>query len=482
MAVWRVEIDGPLRVRRGDESFHPRTRHQRLLLLRLAAGGAMGIDREATATMLWPDAERPYQSAYLRRAIMELRRAGLPIESDGARLAVASGALALGNAGNPEAILSDVEHPIADEIRRTYPAKPPVEIVRSDSERLMLWIGETLVREHPEIAVEMLARHGQALIATLPPEPLLSLFLRALEASVVAGASRADVIRLAAQEAMYLTRYGQAERLARWAVEECRALDSEALLAVALASLAFLQMERRRWPEALENGRLAAELARRTGHGDALAVALNGYAGIQWHTLRFEEALADYAVAYEATGDPGIRLRIAANVALVVGVYGKTALFSLDPPDGPCEGIGAVLLAECNLRIGYGLAHDRPDLVVRGCARLLRIASASGMDRLFCLALDYAAYAFARFGRRAEAVACVRIGSAQRLAVGHHRSPAESLAIRLHVRPPYFGPEIETLCGGFAPGDPALCAERVAARLERALVLRKDTVGIRPPV
>lgn len=479
MAVWRVEIDGPLRVLRDGEPFRPRTRYQSLLILRLAAYGPAGIDRSETAAMLWPDAERPHQSAYLRRAIMELRRAGLEIRGEGDRIQTAEGALTLGEEGD----LPDVEHPVADEIRRMVrPKAPPRSVVRTDSERLMMWIGETLVREHPEIAVEMLAKHGAEFLRTSPPAPVLSLLLRILSVFSDLDVRRVTIVRTAAIAAMYLTRYGLAERLCRQAINDARTLGEETLAAHILSQLAFLQMETRSWPQALETGRTAVEISMKRESRATLASCLNNYAGIQWHSLRFEEAMANYVAAYDMAETDATRRMTLGNALLIAGLYGISLPIAVERPVPTGLTTGSMIIAETNLRIGYGLLHGELRIAVEGVARLLRVASAGGMERFFCLALDYAAYAFARLDHPLEAAACVRIGSAQRLAVGHHRSPAESLAIRLHVRPPYFGPEVERLVEGLPLADPALCAERVAARLERALVLRKDTVGIRPRV
>ena len=465
MAIWRVEIDGPLRVLRGGVSFRPRTRFQSLLLLRLAAHGPAGIDRGETAAMLWPDAERPHQSAYLRRAIMELRRAGLEIEGAGDRIRTAEGALTLGEGGD----LPDVEHPIADEIRRLRPAKPtPVEIVRTDSERLMIWIGETLVREHPEVAIEMLAKYGGEFLRNSPPGPVLSLLLRILSVAPELDVRRVTIVRTAAIAAMYLTRYGLAERLCRQAIDDARTLGEETLATHILSQLAFLHMETRSWPQALETGRTAVEISMTWDDRATLASCLNNYAGIQWHSLRFEEAMANYVAAYRTADTDATRRMTLGNALLIAGVYGIPLPIAVERPVSTGLTTGSMIIAETNLRVGYGLLHGELRIAVEGIARFLRVASADGMERFFCLALDYAAYVFARLGRTKEAAACVRIGSAHRLAVGHHRSPAESLAVRLHVPPPYFGPEVETLCAGFSLGDPALCAERVATRLERA--------------
>ncbi|RYG26337.1 hypothetical protein EON82_03710 [bacterium] len=465
-----------MRLYRGEEPVRLRTRHQGLLVARLAFHGERGIDRPETAALLWPEAERSHQAAYLRRAIMELRRAGFEIDGDGDRICPAAGTFELDLPTEGTAALEGIEHPIAYEVRaelqrRTGPIQRETNrtVQRTDAETLLLWVGETLIAEHSEVAIDMLARHGPELSRTVAPGPFLSLLLRALSASTAGGPGRTRVIWLAARSAMYLTKYGLAERLTGWAVEECRATGDEAQLAATLAMLGFIQMERRRWPEAEENGAKGVEVAIRSGNDAALSAAFNSLAGIQWHVLRFDEAMENYAKAYAASTDDEQRLRIYGNVALVAGVYAKPLWPSIARPSEPPGSNGSLLLAESNLRIGYGLARNDLGLSVGGVAWLLRRAGVSGMERHFCLGLDYSAYVLGRLGRSTEAAACVRIGSRYRLAVGHHRSPAESLAIRLHVAPPLFGPTVARIAGEFDPADPVRCAERVVTRLERVL-------------
>lgn len=465
-------MEGPLRITLDGESFRPRTRHQGLLLARLAAHGERGIDRLETAALLWPEAERSLQAAYLRRALMELRRAGFEIERRDERLCP-SGPVESGFPDEGAAVLEGVEHPIAYEIRtmarHARSAAATQTTAQGEEDRVRAWIGETLLRDRPDVALELLAEQGVDLVRRMPSEPLLALLLRALDAQPRLTVARIDVDRLAAHTAILLTKYGLAERLLREADEGGKALGDEGRRAKALSLLAYMQMETRRWPEAIESSERAAEAADASGDREAIAVAHANLGGIQLNRLLLDEAAANLQIAYTATENELQKSIILGNAALVWGVFGRPIWKPIERSDFPDHTQAASVAAGMNMRIGYGIRHGAPDVAAEGAIQMLQSAGDRGLDRLFCVAVDMAAIAFGLLGHPLDAAACVRVSTGFRLQVGHRRSPAEKLGMRMYAKAPYFGETVGKIVRVIQSDEAAVTGKRVAARLEALL-------------
>jgi hypothetical protein len=475
MVEWRLQLNGALALYKGGAPFRLRTHQQALLLARLAAH-SHGIDRGETALLLWPEAGRANALAYLRRATMELRRVGLPVEADRERLWLDETLISTDlDVADQARVLKDIEHPIAHEIRgmvirRSYgsqQAKPADQstIVRSQSEAILAVIAETLIREHPEVALDLLNRHGLDLVLTSSLEPLLDILLRALAASDRLTVNRVGVTRLAGWVAILLTRYSLAERLLTQAEEGCRVLKEDGLRARLLGMLAFLNMERRDWPAALRLALRAIEAADVSDDADAIAAVHNNAAGIQWHLLQFDEAAKNYAIAYDAATVWGQRHSVLGNATLIWGLYGVPVHKTFEPTDFRDTAVGAAVGSEGIGQVGYGIGTGNAYYAALGCRRLLKHGG-QGLERYFCVALDLAAVTFARFGHPYEAAACVRICSRYRYRVGHARSPAEKLSIRRHVRTPLFGKEVAAIVEEIDSSDAAICAARVVRRID----------------
>ncbi|RYG31306.1 hypothetical protein EON81_23180, partial [bacterium] len=173
MAEWRLELIGPLQVLRDGQAVKLRTTQQGLLLVTLATAEGP-VDRAETAEALWPGAERENALAYLRRAIMELRKAGVEIETPPGQISVDRRSLSsdVGELLKQPSdsfslrpgvrLLEGVDHPAADDIRirlqghllkgqRRSAKKPATET--DAREALYAWLGEVLVRDRPEVAV-----------------------------------------------------------------------------------------------------------------------------------------------------------------------------------------------------------------------------------------------------------------------------------------------------------------------------------------
>ena len=76
------------------------------------------IVRRETASLLWPEASRANALAYLRRAVMELREAGIDVVATQDDLSIEPNAVLCEMNEPSRAVLEGVEHPVADEIRR----------------------------------------------------------------------------------------------------------------------------------------------------------------------------------------------------------------------------------------------------------------------------------------------------------------------------------------------------------------------------
>ncbi len=475
MGEWCLGLDGRVRLYRNDMQVRLRTQQQGLLLARLAAHRDEGVCRVETAYLLWPEAERSNALAYLRRAAMELRHLGLPIESSRDRLWLPCGELEVQGAG--EAVLDEVEHPIGHEVRSRFPAPanrtaPHSHCIElTDSHHTLARILRTLSDEHPDVAVSLLARHGLDLVLSSPPEPMLELVLRALAASEQLSKERLTVMRMGAWLANLLTRYSLAERLLLQADAGCIAIEDRGGRGSILSLLAFVQMERRQWEAAVQTAFLAVELSDASGEPSAIVNSRINMAGIQWHLRRFEEAAENYAIAY-AAAEIDAQQRIAlANATLIWGLYGVKVWKTWKPCDFVGADHGVFAAVEGMGQAGYGIGVGDVESAVMGVTKMLR-QGGYGLDRIFCVALDLAAVTYGRFGRPHEAAACVRVGTRYRSRIGHSRSPAEKLSIRLHVKTPFFGEEISRLVNELGSDDDSSCAERIIQRLNSQFSLR----------
>lgn len=511
MAAWRVQVLGPLAVLKDGQPQRLRTRHQSLLLGRLAAYGGQGVPRDETAELLWPDADRSLALTYLRKAIMELRRLGIEIVRDGDRLRLdpltaasdfeelQAGIRQAQERGDQETIrrlcsrlsetvvMESTDHKIADEARalvHDYVLGLSSRIVQAHEEpdqepAGLSWLGDAIVLERPDIAVELLARHGRQFAYKSPPDKVLNLILRTLSVCPTLSQDRLTLCLRGAWIAVTLTKYSAAKRLFEEVIRDCPKVGADQMVSAAYGGLTFMLLEQRAWDEGLEYGRRATEAADKTGNRFYQSVVYQNLGSIQWHMNDMQSAVKNYCQAWEHTQaedyphntqfPPAQEMSeaITANLTYIWAVFGA----EVEPrylPSAPAEyGPRDLYIQRTYLNFGYGIARQDVRLAADSAGRFLEFVAANGMDRLICVGIDCCAIALARLGRHTEAVVAMRLGSHTRRQISHGRSPAEYVAMRRHVPTPYFSAEIEARLRPLMAAETPEAAQQIA-RLVRS--------------
>lgn len=481
---WGVRYGPTIGVERDDEPFRFRIRQQLLLLARLAAEPGRSLDRATAAQLLWPDAEPSLARTYLRRSVMELRTAGVPLVSvedglsiEGATVesnfddAAASGALG----AEGERLAAGWDSPMAEELRRLVRSRArklglvkPVSTPQDGDRFVLALLGEALLTYDPRKAMALVAGHRYDFYTKAPEPDLLRFFHRLCDAVPEPSADKIAVMCVMAGITSIQTFYRAADELYLRAIHDAKALDERTLLARALAMRFGVLSELRDWTGARETVDQAVSVARETGDSTAIAFALAARAGYEVQTGSYDAAAASYDEAIEHA-EPGPHRDIARhNLAFVWGVLGgrlKEAPAMVDEPHYEGTHLPG---GQAHELFALGIGHRRYADAARGAAGALSFAAEGGMERLVAIGLDNAAIAFAKLGHASEAAAAVRVGTRLRLLLEHRRSPMEHEALRRHVTTGYFGVaprEWETL---WRSPDPATTAYRVAARLRLA--------------
>lgn len=472
MARWTVQLVGPLAILRDGVPVKLRTRQQALLLARLVVHAPAAIDRSETAGLLWPDAFRSNALAYLRRSAMELRKLGIDVSATRDELSLEAEAVECDlfdpNLGT-RTLLKGIEHPIADEIReiaarrwKRIVAPAPPSGATNGAEAALL---AGLMSERPDVALEMMARVGPAIVAQRPPSEVLPLCERTLDASAGESPARAMVLLIAGRAAMLLTRYGLAERYFGEGRRIARLHGDDRLVTRILTVHAFMLLETRQWDAALDMANRAVQQVETLGDPDLASLAHGSLASILWHRLDFERAAEHYRIAERRATTEGLRATPRANLAYLWAVFGVTFDAPADIPiPGPRE-VGHHGAQEAYLLFSLHLGAQRLGEAAVWAASLLDLTTAEGQERYLCVALDCAAIAFSARGQGAEAGATVRLGSRLRRSLDHGRSPAERLAIRRHVPGGYFAPATSAALAALDDLDPEKAGRRVASRL-----------------
>ncbi len=474
MAVWKIELLGPLRVSRAGEEIRFRTRQQALLLALLAVQENASLGRSEIACRLWPDAQRENAMAYLRRAVMELRKLGIEIASPDGRLLLEPGSFEsdLSSLDDETACLVAIDHSAAVDVRAairrrldgrragaTFGGERPADAMAT-------FLFDALIADDPEAAIRLLHHRATDLRTTFPPEPALDLCLRIRERCDLRSPEMVSVANLAAISAHALTRYGLAERLYKEAIEEARGLGHVPYEVRSMTSYALMLQATRRLGEAEETATRAVRLAEEAGATVQSGTARGNLASIQKERLDFESAEANYRIALDRAVSEVQVLVCQANLAAVHAFYGVGEGIAPEEiaPRRFAEGYAAI--AESYLHFAQGFGRRSRQEALLNARRFVGVASGAGMERHLCIALDCAAMALALGQRREEAAACARLGSAVRLDIELRRSPSEALALRRHVPGPYFGPSVSSILRRLKAGDPAGIGSRVLALLE----------------
>ena len=485
VAKWAMKFGGALEMERDGQPYRFRTRQQLLLMARLVAEPGRALDRAEGAALLWPDAETSPSRAYLRRAVMELRAAGLEVVSTEDGLSIADGlvesdfedAAASGVLGTKgEELARGWDAPMLDEIRRLVQARARKSgtgksMARSemDADRFVLsLLGEALLTHAPGTAMSLVAGHRYDFYTKAPEPDLLRFLQRLCEAAPEPTADRVAVICVMAGISSIETLYLAADGLYLQAIRDAEFLGEAALLARAHAMRCGTLIELRDWATAREAATHAVEIAVRTDDSTAIAFSLAARAAYEWHVGEYDASVQSYLGAIEHA-EPGPHRDIArTNLSFVWGVLGgKMDLPPEMPGTAHYEGThlpGGLSYELFSLGIGHGRYKD----AARGAAGALSFAAEGGMERLIAIGLDNAGIAFAKLGQPNEAAACVRLGTRLRLLLEHSRSPMEDDALRRHMTRGYFGAGVREWEEKWRSSDPGTTAYRVAARLRLA--------------
>ncbi len=487
MPHWSIRLLGTLQFERDGKTFKPRTIHQGLLIARLCACHPMPVLRLETAGMLWPLAPRTNAFAYLRRAVMELRRVGFPILSRGEELSVDAEKIvcdlialrkAEGWADLPPdgaEALEGIEHPIAGEVRFAFEAvrhqlsasgflkdKPSTDLPAQNE--ALGRLGSHTVEAHPEIAIEFLADHPDLFTKSALQDSLLDLArkLTAPDSPQTDASLRLRI--MAAKVARQRTKYRLAERWLSQALPLCRERRLFGDLAELYGEYSFLEMERRAWGDARTYSELAVEAALEYGDAETLSTAYSSLGRTQWQVRAYEESAQNLLLAYHHTKVHQRRVAILANLSYLWGVL--QVPFDLPEAEPLGEGDG-FYEAGANSYRQFATHFGRKEFraAAKSAAITIEITAKNDMDRLFCVALDCAALAFASLDQNLEAAACVRISSRLRNQIGHPRAPMEKDSIRMHVPGPFIGSHIAQVENRLFSDDLAITAAQVSRRL-----------------
>jgi hypothetical protein len=475
--VQRCEVRfwGHLCVLLDGEPIKFRTRQQILLVAWLAVHAPAATSRSEIAALLWPEAAPANALAYLRRAIMELREMG--IEVAGSRYEISMGEDAVKCdlfGGERGALLNGIEGPCADRIR-TVATRLRAELVRptrpatsEPATGIEASIVDALLRERPDVAMDLIALIGSDLGVKRPPGEVLALCQRVLDASAEETHPRALVLLTAARSAMFLTRYGLADKLFVASERIARLHGDEHLAIRVLVIHCFMLMEMRRWADALEMGWRAVESAKLLGDLELVSHAHVSLAGILWHQLEFDLAADHYRIVEKTSPIERPRAFARTNLAYLWAVFD----IPFEVPDKvPLEaedvigydgGLQAFKLFSLNLGL------KRFSAAAKWAATHLDLTAVEGQERYLCVSFDCAAIVFGKMGLAADAAAATRYGSRLRWSLGHRRSPAESLAIRRHVVGSFFDPQTTRVLKPLNSREPAMAAGQIASRLRIA--------------
>ena len=494
VALWRVQLIGSLLVCKDGEPFRFRTRQQALLLARLVI--APSARREATAALLWPSACRENALAYLRRATMELRAAGLVIDSrsDGLRLASpvesdldGAGLLSVALELRDARLLAGLDDPIADEIRRLVrhqvdtplrPALPrplgPYDGEDEETERDRQTdpysaLGRAVLAHNPEIAISTLIENWEAMRYRCHPERLLDFLTDLVNAAHEDHPYKPRLLLHAGWAAYLVTRYGLARQhfLAALARAECA--GDEPLVARALLTLTSLATNARSWQESRGYAERAIATAHEAGDRQKESDAHVNRANLRWRVLDFDGAIADYRRAWDlARGmrdEANTRLIVTTHLTFLRVAFGRSVgelPADIRPHETP-HGFGSAL--DANLAFWRAFERDDAEAAAAFGIRRLEASTAQSMESIFCYALDDLACLLGHLDLGPEAAACARIGARVRRQVGTLRGPGERALLRRHVAPPYFGEPVARLVARWSSDEPLVTARRIAAHL-----------------
>lgn len=482
LVSWRIELVGSGRLSRNGETVKLRTGHQFLLLARLAAHHPEPLQRSETAALLWPEATPSNGASYLRRALMELRKLGLPLLSEGTSLALEGGEFSIdlgeirqaseGAAVDEDQLLVDIDHPIASEIRELWGRHLQARLEYSNPEarpgpqdRLKMWLADRMIENAPEAVLEMLSKLGREMNYNKPLDGLLEFYLDMLGRTDESTPAKARVKIYAADIAASRTQYTLAQRLLREAIDETVRLSLPKDEVSCYGLMAHVLGELHDFDGAIAYGERAFQRAKDTDNLRSASGALINLGHIYGQLLRFDDAVSRFQQAFDiatAIEFEGQRKVAAASLAHYWGLFGCSVgeeVLEVAAKKSPV--IGYMAYIEAYSEFGLAVGQGDADAAQRAAVSMLRQTSEQGQDRMFYVALDDAAIAVAMAERQEDAAVLVRLGTRFRRHFLSGRSPVEKLVVRKHAPGPYFSARIRERFEAMPVSEPRQLAEQI---------------------
>jgi tetratricopeptide (TPR) repeat protein len=402
---------------------------------------------------------------------MELRKAGVPLEGEGARLSLDLAFVDWESVGD---VLPEVDHPIAEEARGRQRAATEgrrgygVEAL-GPSEKLKVWLAERLIEEQPEAVLGVLAAHGREMIYDKPTQELLDLYLDAAERVPGLTKEKVKVRQYAAHVADNLTRYALARKLFFEVIEMAQALDMGQEVTQVYGALAHHYAETHDFESAMRYGEMAVEKAMAIDNPRSASGAMINLGHIYGQQLRYEEAVTKFTEAFDLADSidfEGQKSVAVGSLAFYWGVLGCPVEPRILDQAKRQASLGYMAVVDAYAQFSLAVGHGDASGAAVEAATQLRLTSESGMERMFYVALDSAAIALAMQGRGVEAAVVVRAGTRFRRNFSGGRSPVEREVVRRHVAGPFFGKLVEAGLMGLEIREPKRLAEEVEGLLE----------------
>ncbi len=487
-APWSINILGPLKIEHRGEPFKTRTIFHSLLIARLCAYHPTPIPRRDLAESFWPDAERSNALAYLRRTVMELRKADFPIVTTGERISLEPTAincdLIQAKSGNhwrlakvkTESILQGIDHPVAREIRedigRTLyqlATKGSAYSQKNDpGERVEVLerLGAFAIEHQPDLAIRFFVDHPDLFLDVAAQDTLLDAAKKLLTNKIVSAEVDVRFRVLAARMARIKTRYLLAEKWIQPCLEACLEGCYPSIAADVYNEWAFAKMELRDWDSSMHFSELAIQAAETIDDANALSIAYDSLARTQWQIGEYAESAQNYLKAYEHCRSQPRRGVLLANLAFLWGVLQVPC--NLPEAEEPEEGFGFYEAGANSYRLfATHFGKGEYEEAAKHAAIQIEITANMDMERLFAVTIDCAALAFSSLNRPNEAAACIRIGSRLRRQLSHPRAKMESDSLRMHVKTKLFGFQIASLIAGMQSNDLKKLSQAISRRLRK---------------
>lgn len=474
---WSIQLLGQFNMESEQGVLRPRIVHQQLLIARLVLHHPSPINRSETANFLWPKSENAH--AYLRRAIMELRAQGVPIQGNRDKLFLPHDSfesdldsIPVLQLTNPqfraEDTLRGIDHPVAEEIRAEVRKRMHFAAVRTgpatridpkeEIQQLFELIGSRLIACEPEYSIEILASSRKKVVEAPFDDALLEVGSRLLTESDTDSSHSATLRLIMGRKARLKTHYSAAQELLQKTVTYAQLQNDKETLIRAYYELALVSMETREWDSYLLYAHKCFDTALSSQTKELEGI---GYACMGTYKLfngKYEETVELYQSALKCLEEGVERDAIYNNLAVLKGIVGYAHEIPIPECSEPL--CGCKKHRHSYRKFALRLGEGNPHAAILEALSLLETTAKSSFDRNFCCSLDCFAMALAEMKVPDIARALVRIGSRARWKLGFVRAPLEKDAIRKHLSGPYFGSNVRAYEQEFS-GEPVALVNRL---------------------